>query len=203
MGVKVSVQQGENTEYVEAVRGFLDIFITRNFSTWKRFDLFFRMTEMYQTFKKYLKIMHGFSNDVIRRRREEKSKEKSRPLYSDDGTKRKIALLDMLLESEDNVTLSNEDIREEIDTFMFEGHDTTTSGIAFAMLALADNPEVQEKVYEEVISIVGDEQNVTMQHMQETKYLEMTLKEVQRLYPSVPIFERRLEEDWQIGLALK
>lgn len=41
---------------------------------------------------------------------------------SDDGGRRKLALLDILLQSTiDGESLTNLDIREEIDTFMFEG----------------------------------------------------------------------------------
>ncbi|GBP03883.1 Cytochrome P450 4d2 [Eumeta japonica] len=50
---------------------------------------------------------------------------------------------------------SDEDIREEVDTFMFEGHDTTTSGIAFALYLIARHKEVQEKLVEEVKHVLG------------------------------------------------
>ncbi|KAJ3629676.1 hypothetical protein MTP99_014053 [Tenebrio molitor] len=120
-------------------------------------------------------------------------------VVSDDGTKRKVALLDMLLESENYNVLSNEDIREEIDTFMFEGHDTTTSAIVFTLLALADNPEVQKKVYEEILSLTGEKNSyLTMQILQDAKYLEMVIKEAQRMYPTVPIVERQLETHYSI-----
>lgn len=200
MGVKIKAQEGNNTEYVQAVRSFLDIFIVRTFSAWKRIDALFKFSSAYKAYKHLLIKLHQFTINIIIHRREEKSQQKTHEnSTSDDGIKRKVALLETLLESENNNMLSNEDIREEIDTFMFEGHDTTASGIAFAILALAENQKVQEKLYDEITSVIGDSENITMQHLQDTKYLEMVVKEAQRLYPSVPVIERRLEVDCNIG----
>lgn len=52
--------------------------------------------------------------------------------------------MDQLIEiSETEGLLTDTDIREEVDTFMFEGHDTTAAGIAWAIFLLGHNPEVQ------------------------------------------------------------
>lgn len=77
--------------------------------------------------KKILKTLHDFTDSVIRKRRDELEKRlasnKDINVEEDDlGRKTKLALLDVLLQSTiDGKPLSNLDIREEVDTFVFEG----------------------------------------------------------------------------------
>lgn len=57
---------------------------------------------------------------------------------------KKQALLDLLLNmSKNGVVLSDEDIREEVNTFMYAGHDTMGTSIAWSLYALGRNPEYQ------------------------------------------------------------
>lgn len=44
------------------------------------------------------------------------------------------------------------------------------------------NPDVQEKLNQEIISIVGDDPEVTEQHIEKFKYLKCIVKESMRLY---------------------
>lgn len=53
-------------------------------------------------------------------------------------------------------TISDESIREEVDTFMFGGHDTTTIALTFILFNLAAHPEIQSKVFNEVNQICGE-----------------------------------------------
>lgn len=57
-------------------------------------------------------------------------------------------------QDENQQGLSDEDIRAEVDTFMFEGHDTTASGISWIFYNLACNPEHQEKCREEILQVL-------------------------------------------------
>lgn len=112
----------------------------------------------------------------------------------DAGGKRRLAFLDVLLlaQMEGNGDLSDQDIREEVDTFMFEGHDTTSSAIAFAISLLSKHADVQQRVYEEAIELEGREK-------EPMPYLEAVIKETLRLYPSVPFFSRKVVEDLSVG----
>ena len=62
--------------------------------------------------------------------------------------KRRYAMLDTLLAAEANGQIDETGICEEVDTFMFEGHDTTSSGITFSLLLLASHIDIQQKLYE-------------------------------------------------------
>ena len=62
---------------------------------------------------------------------------------------------------QDGKSLSDEDLRAEVDTFMFEGHDTTASGLSWIFYALATHPEHQQRCREEVQSLLGDGSSIT------------------------------------------
>ncbi|XP_063914304.1 probable cytochrome P450 4d14 [Zophobas morio] len=188
MGTKINVQSGQNSQYVQSVKVMCRIIMERLFSPIKFFDLTFFLSKDYYIQRKALKILHGFTMGVIN------SKQKT-PINT---TTKKMAFLDLLLKiSRDENALSVDEIREEVDTFMFEGHDTTASGISFTLYCLAEHSEVQEKVLEEQKALFGNEKNpvVTYSELQRMKYLEYLIKEVLRLYPSVPVVGRLAREE--------
>lgn len=99
----------------------------RSFDALKRIPLIYWFTDMYRQEQKALKTLHGFTHSVISSRQQELSAENERAKQSsnneeiDMGIKKKSAFLDLLLQSSvDGQPLSNDDIREEVDTFMFE-----------------------------------------------------------------------------------
>ena len=172
------------------------LFFERVFDAFRRYDFIFQFTEMKRQQTKLLKILHGFTDSVISARKKE-LKDESLIKVDDEtlGVKKPMALLDLLLQSEVNgQPLSDMDIREEVDTFMADGHDTTASGISFCLYNLAKNSEVQEKVFEEIQSCGDDDLNLSS--LNNLKYLELVIKETLRLYPSVPYFSRTLNEDF-------
>lgn len=77
----------------------------------------FYLTRHGKEYSRCLKILHGFTRNVIQKKK--KSFEAS---SSPDKKSKRLAFLDMLLNvSDEGKALSSEDIQEEVDTFMFEG----------------------------------------------------------------------------------
>lgn len=52
-------------------------------------------------------------------------------------------LLEVLIDYPDQ--MSDKDIREELDTFLFEGHDTSSSSLIMTIIILGMYPDVQVK----------------------------------------------------------
>ncbi len=92
-----------------------------------RSDFFFQFTTLCKQQTNALKILHGFTDSVIQERRKKLVNQRNES--SDDTTPVDTnTFLDILLQGRiDGKPLSNLDIREEVDTFMFEvGLDTLT-----------------------------------------------------------------------------
>lgn len=56
--------------------------------------------------------------------------------------------------------LSDKEISDEVNTFMFAGHDTTTSSMSWVCYCLAMNPEYQEKCYKEIVDVMRDKHSL-------------------------------------------
>lgn len=64
-------------------------------------------------------------------------------------------MLDTLLAAEMDGKIDADGIHEEVDTFTFEGHDTTSSGLTFTLLLLTEYPEVQQRICDEYFKFFG------------------------------------------------
>ncbi|KAJ9597715.1 hypothetical protein L9F63_011425, partial [Diploptera punctata] len=200
MGTEVNAQDQENqSEYVKSVLEISELLMTRMFTPWLFPDILYDLSPSGRRAKKLLKILHNFTDKVIKERKQKYKLERTNERDDEDGIgeKKKLTFLDLLLEtSENGDTLTDEEIREEVDTFMFEGHDTTAAGISWVLQNLATYPDIQDKVYEELESIFqGSDRMPTMKDLNEMKYLDRVMKESQRMYPSVPIIGRAITKD--------
>ncbi|KAK3923271.1 Cytochrome P450 4C1 [Frankliniella fusca] len=198
MGTKVDAQKNADSAYVSSVHDATVSFHQRSMRPWLMNDLLFNASSVGKTYNKALEEMHRHTREVIENRRRERERRRSSLSMSaadkDLGMKKRVAFLDQLLKANDS--LLDKDIQEEVDTFMFEGHDTTAAALSFILYNVAANPEVQDQLVQEMHDIFGDSsRRITAQDLQNMRYTERVIKESLRLYPSVPLFARYLKED--------
>ncbi|GFR24845.1 cytochrome P450 4c3 [Trichonephila clavata] len=203
MGARIGAQSGENPEYVKAVHNLGDVLLERIIRPLLWPDFLFNLSKTGRGYNRDLKILHGFTDKVIK---EKKAALLTQRIHGSKetedvqmGGKKRQALMDLLLDQHINgQQLTEEDIKEEVDTFMFEGHDTTATAMNFSLYCIGLYPEVQRKIHEELDSIFGEdtERPVTLDDVRDMKYLECVIKESLRLYPSAPLIGRILNEDF-------
>jgi cytochrome P450 len=111
-------------------------------------------------------------------------------------------ILSLLLDAHDDEgdTLSDLQIRDEVMTLLFAGHDTTTSTVSFMFYELAKHPEIVARLLAEQDEQLSDGQPTTAQLMSgELTQLEMVLDETLRKYPPAWVGPRRAVESFEFA----
>lgn len=159
---------------------------------WLLLDFIYKMTETAASELNQKHKLVNFTRKVIDQRRRMK--------LNGEPIDRKC-LLDHMIELSENYKHFNEDdIVNEACTFMLAGQDSVGAGIAFCLFLLAQNPDDQQKCFNEIHEIFGDEdRRPTMNDLREMRYTEQCIKETLRLYPSVPLLARKITEDIEVS----
>lgn len=106
-------------------------------------------------------------------------------------------LLNMLLETRYEDTgegMSVKQLIDEIKVLFIAGHETTANALTFTLHLLGNNPEVQQKVFEEITEIESQTDNI-IEQLQKMTYTNAVLNESMRLYPPAWITDRQNLED--------
>uniref|UniRef100_A0A182VX81 Rho-GAP domain-containing protein n=1 Tax=Anopheles minimus TaxID=112268 RepID=A0A182VX81_9DIPT len=202
VGMAGDTQQAYYTQIVEELSSIL---YWRMFNVFVNIDVLFRLTHTSKRFNELVKKSWNFTLDMIDKRRkinqlEEQNRGSEERNEDESFGKRKRALLDTLLEARiDGKPLTDEEIREEVDTFTFAGHDTTASAMTFILYNVAKHPVVQERIYQEIVSEIGEEFcELSLSSLNNLHYMELAIKESLRLFPPVPVIARIATEDTQL-----
>uniref|UniRef100_A0A674PL55 aromatase n=1 Tax=Takifugu rubripes TaxID=31033 RepID=A0A674PL55_TAKRU len=153
-------------------------------------DLIFYLSPHGFRYRKACMVAHSHTEEVIKKRREALKKEKELERIQ---AKRNLDFLDILLfaKDENQQGLLDEDIRAEVDTFMFEGHDTTASGISFLLYNLACHPKHQKLCRKEIMQVLHGKDTMDWEDLNKIPYTTMCIKESLRMHPPVPGISRK------------
>ena len=110
-------------------------------------------------------------------------------------------LLSRLMKARDDETgqaMSESLLRDESITTFFAGHETTARTMTFAWYALATNPQVTQRLHEELDRVLGG-RLPTADGLRQLPYTLQVIKEVLRLYPAAPFYVRDALAADQLG----
>jgi len=185
-GVDVSKNTVSCEEYEQAFRAYASIFPARLMNPFLHNDFIYYLTPNGRKSSKAVKVMQTFTNNVI----EHRISERSQNII-------KKSLSDILLSMED---LTKEQIREQLDTFAFAGHDTTATTITFSLESIGRDERVQNLIETELLDIFGGvPDEINLEHLKRMSYTEAVIKETLRIYPPVPVIARKIHQDINVN----
>ena len=138
-------------------------------------------------YKQAMKVVDEISYKIIRERQASKE---------DKGD-----LLSMLLGAKDEETgegMSDLQLRDEVLTLLFAGHETSAKALTWSWYLLSQNPAAEAKLHAELETVLGG-RTPTMADLPNLPYTRMVIEEAMRLYPPSWQVMRQAIADDEIG----
>lgn len=110
-------------------------------------------------------------------------------------------LLDMLLAATDRETgraMQDVEIVDNLLTFITAGHETTALGLAWTLHLLAEHPEIERQVLDEVATVTQGTP-LAPEHVAQLSLTKAVFQESMRLYPPAPVITRQVEKPFSLG----
>ncbi|XP_038210487.1 uncharacterized protein LOC119831263 [Zerene cesonia] len=202
IGIPLNTQDNNENPILTAANDALKYTCERIFHPWLQPDWLFKLFPQYRKLKKATKIIHDFTDEVIRKKKLQiKDQTQSKVQRLDLLQNTNITFLDLLIsQSGGSEGYTNLELREEVLTFILAATDTSAVAMGFALKLLGKYPEVQQKVFDEIEAVFGDSDRLLEKDdLLKLQYLERVIKETLRLYPSVPLLLRTTTEDSRLN----
>lgn len=135
-------------------------------------------------YRRKLSELQQFVDELAQQRRERQPENRGDDLLS---------ILVGFVEASD---LSQEEFRDNMVTFLFAGHETTSLGLTYTLLCLAQHPAEQAALRAEVDAVCDG--SVTADDLPQLERMEHAIDEALRLYPPVYMFFREAARDVQL-----
>jgi len=132
-------------------------------------------------FRRACELTHQFVEQAIQKALEAAD--------SNTDSAKRYVFIDALIQE----TRNKKELRDQCLNVLLAGRDTTACCLTWTLRLLARHPRVLDKLRREIelISGLGSRATLpTQEHLKKMQYLHLVLKEVLRLYPSVPVNSR-------------
>ncbi|XP_037037363.1 probable cytochrome P450 6d4 isoform X2 [Bradysia coprophila] len=104
-----------------------------------------------------------------------------------------------VIRNESTKTLTIEQVAAQTFGFYLAGFGTTASTISFCLFEIAKNPDIQQKVYEEIDNVfAGKDEQFTFDSLKKLEYLDACVDETLRKHIIIPTFSRKCTKEYTI-----
>jgi cytochrome P450 len=140
-------------------------------------------------FREAAEGIRGLSEDIIERRRR---------LIDEGDPGRNMVTMLVGAESDPDVDYPQNQIRDEVSTFLIAGHETTALSLTYTAALLSWYPDVRERVREEAVAVL-DDGPPSHGDVRDLTYTNRVYREALRLYPPAWAVFRRAERKARLG----
>lgn len=201
-GIKVDSQRDPNDKFVQMASKVLAIKVNSPYLT-----LAFVLPILMRPLSKLLNITildkeatEFFTNEIL------KVLNSSEPSIQKDYVDFIHLMMEAHNDDPDNTDgrrgLTSKEIIANCLLFFFAGYETTAASLSFLAYNLALNPNIQQKMYEEIVTVLGKEEP-GYDNTGKLQYMEMCIHETMRMYPASPRTDRMCVRDTEVkGLKI-
>ena len=113
------------------------------------------------------------------------------------GAKDLLTLL-LLARDEDGSVMTDQQLRDEVITLLLAGHETTALTLSWTWYLLAQHPEVEKRLHDELDAVLGG-RLPTANDLAKLPYTDNVIREAMRLYPPAWRIGRTASEPLKVG----
>ena len=146
-----------------------------------------QVKQMFESFDK----LYEYAELFINRRLKEIVKVRE-DMHSSGTVEVRLSFFEFLMSSD---KLTKEDLLASVVDVLFGGVDTTSNAMQWILYMIATNPEKQDILRQEVMSILGDLEHASPNTLANMPYLKACVRETLRLYPIAHVVSRIPTED--------
>lgn len=188
---------------IEATPRIYDIVFDRMTKWYLQIDPVFWMTNLYQEQKTFIEMFAELSLQIVKHRidrlntLEINDKAVLMNTEQDSIENTHLSVIDRFILSKE---VNRYDLTKETSTIFTSSQEASAKISSFLITMMAYHPKCQERLYEEIKSVIGDQdRSVTYEDFKQMPYLEMVIKEVLRLFPIAVMLQRSVVEDIDIS----
>ncbi|KAI8128446.1 putative cytochrome P450 313a4 [Lucilia cuprina] len=111
--------------------------------------------------------------------------------------------LDRAMKYQQQKIFTINDVITETYTMIIGSFETISTTLYSIIIMLAMHQDVQQKLYQEIIQVIDDTENVDYKHLDQLPYLNMVIDETLRLMPPIPLIGRESLENCQLTNAIE
>ncbi|XP_065086690.1 cytochrome P450 4g15-like [Ochlerotatus camptorhynchus] len=198
LGSSVLERDGKD-EFLHNLEGLFELFARRMLSIELFPDCIYRMTSYHRRQNMLRRKIDKFAGKIIHEKRSlhfthSKIHQLTQPTKDEEDFRKPQIFINQLFSlSNSSRPFTDDEILHNVITVMIAGNDTSGLGVAHACLFLAMYPDIQQKVYAEVMKHFPETEDIELnaESLRRLEYTEMFIKECLRHCPVAPTIARQ------------